>query len=367
MAFVALILQLSARTPNSLEMLELSAHVAPQQDRKSLACTSQERHRRNRKPHTDQKTFSDPLRRSSGEWPETHVQREIPAKWCRSKIACHWLARHNRDIGGTVSSAWERTRFVKEDRRGSMTTIRKQAIVTIPPTVLPQYLCAPERCPLGQNTTGSVLWTSPFSSRKQAQEPENRKTGAAANHKGKGQGGGDQAPTPSTTKDQNDTRPGTKHTEDDQRTHTPEGQPPGQPGSFSPGGTSASLVPLCCVGNAPRYSASQVLFRCLGNAPAVFPLFSRKKVLPPFRRCFERFLGRRPHRAGYFPVCRVMPGGVRSRLVEGSVLGSSPFAGEALAVLPPLRVPSPRSLRWYFHRSRRHPRRAKSSVNLLTG
>ena len=117
---------------------------------------------------------------------------------------------------------------------------------------------------------------------------------------------------------------GTRHQHpaqtDDQRTHTPEGQPPGQPGSFSPGGTSASLVPLCCVGNAPRYSASQVLLSCLDNAPAVFPLFSRKKVLHPFRRCFERFLGRRPHRAGYFPVCRVMQGDLVASelLISGS-------------------------------------------------
>ena len=64
----------------------------------------------------------------------------------------------------------------------------------------------------GKGTTGSVLGTSPFLT-KASTEAGTRKTGAAANHEGRGQGTRDRHPAPNTGKDQTATRPGPRHTD----------------------------------------------------------------------------------------------------------------------------------------------------------
>ena len=86
----------------------------------------------------------------------------------------------------------------------------------------------------GKGTTGSVLGTSPFLT-EASTGAGTKKTGAAANHEGRGQGTRDRHQAPNTgteSKQAQDQEPDTQT--DDQA----ERQPPGQAGKFSAGGTS---------------------------------------------------------------------------------------------------------------------------------
>ena len=112
----------------------------------------------------------------------------------------------------------------------------------------------------GKGTTGSVLGTSPFLT-KASTGAGTRKTGAAANHEGRGQGTRDHHPAPNTGTESTQAQDQEPDTQTDDQT---EKQPPGQPGQFSAGGTSA--------------------------------------LFTPFRRCFDRFLGRRPRHAAALGV-----------------------------------------------------------------
>ena len=106
----------------------------------------------------------------------------------------------------------------------------------------------------GKGTKGSVLGTSPFLT-KTSTGAGTRKTRAAANHEGRGQGTRDRHPTPKTGKEQTATRPGPRHTD----------------------------------GRPSRKTTTRATRKV---SLAVLPLFS-----PLFRRRFHRFLGRRPRHA----------------------------------------------------------------------
>ena len=96
------------------------------------------------------------------------------------------------------------------------------------PTILPMYLSMPERCPPGQKTTGSVPGTSPFLFGKPAQEPETRKTGAAAtNAEARAAGSRHQHPAPGRTKGHK-TRAQTHGRTTNGRTHRKDDRPDNQ-------------------------------------------------------------------------------------------------------------------------------------------
>ena len=170
------------------------------------------------------------------------------------------------------------------------------------PTILPMYLGMPERCPPGQKRRDRFLGRRPFFSEnqhrsrrpgRQEQQPQKAEAKAA--------GSRHQHPAPGR-----DLKPKEK------RTHTREGRPPGQPGNFSPCVSTASLVLLVAWTTHRRYFRSS----------------RSRKPFSFFRRCFERFSGRRQ------------------------------LAVETLAMLPPPRLPLPLPLWWYFHRTQHLPRRA---------